>query len=163
MITTGGEELAKVRKRSGEVEEFDRKKLEDSIRRAGASPEVAKRIAQRLEPKGDTTSDELRRKAADELRQESMALSGAYLSTKLLRIRTSTDLKSGVVRIHEDLLKRQGARSGEHVMLRHKDHEAKMQIESHSDQHPREIVVSRSDLDKLGAEEGIRLDVKFPK
>ncbi len=155
--------MAKVRKRSGEVEEFDSKKLEDSIRRAGASPEVAKRIAQRLEPKGDTTSDELRRKAADELRQESMALSGAYLSTKLLRIRTSTDLKSGVVRIHEDLLKRQGARSGEHVMLRHKDHEAKMQIESHSDQHPREIVVSRSDLDKLGAEEGIRLDVKFPK
>jgi hypothetical protein len=156
-------ELAKVRKRSGEVEEFDRKKLEESVRRAGASPEAAKRIAQRVEPKGDTSSDELRRRVADELRQESMALSGAYLATKLLRTRMSSDLKSGVVRIHEDLLKTQGVRPGEHVMLRHKDHEAKMQIESHKDQHPREIVVSRSDLDKLGAKEGTRLDVKFPK
>jgi hypothetical protein len=159
----GGEELAKVTKRSGEVEEFDRKKLENSIQRSGASPEVAKRVAQRVEPKGDTSSEEIRRRVAEELRQESSALSGAYLSTKLLRLRTSSDLKSGVVRIHEDLLKRQGARSGEHVMLRHKDHEAKMQIESHSDLHPREIVVSMSDLGKLGAQEGIRLDVKFPK
>lgn len=155
--------MAKVSKRSGEVETFDRRKLEESIRRAGASPEVAKRVAQKIEPKGDTSSDELRRRVADELRRESTDLSGAYLSTKLLRIRTSSDLKSGVVRIHEDLLKTQGSRSGEHVMLRHKDHEAKMRVESHSDQHPREIVVSMSDLDKLGAQEGTRLDVKFPK
>jgi hypothetical protein len=155
--------MAKVRKRSGEAEEFDMRKLEESIRRSGASPEVAKRIAQRAEPKGDVSSDELRRTVADELRKENTSLSGAYLSTKMLRTRTSSDLKAGVVRMHEDLLKRQGARSGEHVMLRHKDHEAKLRIEAHSEVHPREIVVSKSDLDKLGAQEGVRLDVKFSK
>jgi hypothetical protein len=163
MIITGGEELAKVSKRSGESEEFDRQKLEESVRRAGASPEVAKRVAHQAEPKGDTSSDELRRRVADELRKESTALSGAYLSTKMLRTRTASDLKSGIVRIHEDLLKRQGAKSGEHVMLRHKDHEAKVQIESDSNLHPREIAVSGSDLDRLEAQEGIRLDVKFSK
>ena len=155
--------MAKVMKRSGEVEEFDRKKLEDSVRRSGASPEVAKRIAQKIEPKGDTSSEELRRRVAEELRQESSALSGAYLSTKMLRLRSSADLRSGMVRIHEDLLNRQGSRSGEHVMLRHKDHEAKMQVESDRSLHPREILVSESDLDKLGAQEGMRLGVKFPK
>ncbi len=155
--------MAKVRKRSGESEEFDRQKLEKSVQRAGASPEVAKRVAQEVEPKGDVSSEELRRRVADELRKESTSLSGAYLSTKMLRTKTSSDLKSGMVRIHEDLLRRQGAKSGEHVMLRHRDHEAKMQIESDSNLHPREIAVSRSDLDKLEAQEGIRLDVKFPK
>lgn len=155
--------MAKVRKRSGEPEEFDRQKLEESVRRAGASPEVAKRVAEQTEPKGDVSSDELRRRVADELRKESTSLSGAYLSTKKLRTRTASDLKSGIVRIHEDLLKRQGAKSGEHVMLRHKNHEAKVQIESDSNLHPREIAVSRSDLDKLEAQEGVRLDVKFSK
>ncbi len=155
--------MAKVRKRSGESEEFDRGKLEESVRRAGASPEVAKRVAEQAEPKGDVSSDELRRRVADELRKESTSLSGAYLSTKMLRTRTASDLKSGVARIHEDLLKSQGARSGEHVMLRHKDREAKVQIESDSNLHPREIAVSMSDLDKLEAKEGIRLDVKFSK
>ena len=155
--------MAKVTKRSGEVEEFDQKKLEDSIRRSGASPEVAKRVAQRIEPKGDTSSEELRRRVAEELRQESSTLSGAYLSTKTLRLRASSDQRSGMVRIHEDLLNKQGARSGGHVMLRHRDHEAKMQVEADSSLHPREIVVSKSDLDKLGAQEGVRLDVKFSK
>jgi hypothetical protein len=155
--------MAKVRKRSGEAEEFDVKKLEESVRRAGASPEVARRIAQRATPKGDVSSDELRRTVADELRKEDSSLSGAYLSTKMLRTRTSADLKAGIVRMHEDLLKRQGVKSGEHVMLRHRDHEAKLRIESHSDVHPREIVVSRTDLDKLGAQEGVRLDVRFSK
>jgi len=155
--------LTKVRKRSGESEEFDRRKLEESVRRAGASPEVAKRVAQQIEPKGDVSSDELRRRAADELRKESTTLSGAYLSTKMLRTKTSSDLKAGIARIHEDLLRRQGAKSGEHVTLRHKDHETKVQIESGSNLHPREIVISRSDLDKLEAQEGVRLDVKFSK
>lgn len=155
--------MAKVTKRSGEVEEFDRKKLEDSIRRSGASPEVAKRIAQKIEPKGDTSSEELRRRVAEELRQESSALSGAYVSTKTLRLRSSSDQRSGMVRVHEDLLSKQGSRSGAHVMLRHKDHEAKMQVEADSSLNPHDIVVSKSDLDRLGAQEGVRLGVKFSK
>ena len=155
--------MTQVRKRSGETEEFDRRKLEESVRRAGASPEVAKRISHRIEPNGDISSEELRSRVADELRMESTALSGAYLSTKMLRIRATDDLKPGMVRIQEDLLKRQGARSGEHVLLRHKDREQKMQIEADSDLHPREILVNRSDLDRLGAQEGYRLDVKFPR
>jgi hypothetical protein len=152
-----------VRKRSGKVEEFDRRKLEESMRRAGASPEIVKRVSQRVEPKEETSSDELRKKVAEELRRESTTLSGAYMSTKNLKIRASSEAKAGVARLNEELLKEHGARSGGHVMVRHKDREAKMQIEASPKLSPQEIQVSKSDLEKLGAQEGVRLDVRFPK
>jgi len=152
-----------VRKRSGKVEEFDRRKLEESMRRAGASPEIVKRVSQRIEPKEETSSDELRKKVAEELRRESTTLSGAYMSTKNLKIRTSSEVKAGVARLNEELLKEHGARSGGHVMVRHKDREAKMQIEAIPKLSPQEIQVSKADLEKLGAQEGVRLDVRFPK
>ncbi|UCE80814.1 MAG: hypothetical protein JSV94_06660 [Methanobacteriota archaeon] len=155
--------MAKVRKRSGKLEEFDRRKLEESIRRAGASPEVAGRISKRIEPKDEVSSEELRRKVTEELRRESSALSGAYQSTKLLKIRSSSEARNGVVRINEQLLKEYGARSGGHVTVRHKDREAKMQVEARPELDPHEIQVNKADLDKLGAREGVRLDVKFPK
>ena len=152
-----------MRKRSGKVEEFDRRKLEESIRRAGASPEVVKRISKRIQPTDEISSKELRRMVAEELRQESVALSGAYQSTKNLRIRSSPEAKVGVARISEQLLKDYGARSGGHVMVRHRDRETKMQVEARSELDPQEIQVNRTDLDKLGAQEGVRLDVRFPK
>ena len=152
-----------MRKRSGKVEEFDRRKLEESIRRAGASPEVVKRISSRVQPKDEMSSKELREKVAEELRKESDALSAAYRSTKLLRIRTSSEARIGIARVSEQLLRDYGARSGGHVMIRHKEHETKMQVEARSELDPQEIQVNRSDLDKLGAQEGVRLDVRFPK
>lgn len=159
----GVRETAKVRKRSGKVEEFDRRKLEESIRHAGASPEVVNRISKRIEPKDEISSEELRKKVAEELRRESTTLSGTYQSTRPLRIRASSEAKTGVARINEQLLREYGARSGGHVTVRHKDRETKMEVEARSELDPHEIQVNRSDLDKLGAQEGVRLDVRFPK
>ena len=152
-----------MRKRSGKVEEFDRRKLEESIRRAGASPEVVKRVSKRIEPKDEVSSKELRERVAEELRKESTAMSSAYELTKQLRIHASSEAKSGVVRINEQLLRDFGGRSGGHVMIRHRDRETKMQVEARSELDRQEIQVNRSDLDKLGAQEGVRLDVKFSK
>ena len=90
-------------------------------------------------------------------------MSSAYELTKHLRIRASSEAKTGVARINERLLREHGARSGGHVMIRHRDKETKMQVEARSELDPREIQVNRSDLDKLGAQEGVRLDVKFSK
>ena len=155
--------MAKVRKRSGELEEFDRRKLEESVRRTGASPEVVKRVSQRIQPTDEMSTEEIRKRVADELRQENTSLSGAYLSRETLRGRTSSDLRSGIVRVHEELLKRQGARSGAHVYLRHKGQETKAQVEADPVLNSREILLSKSDLEKLGAQEGVRVEVRFPQ
>ncbi len=152
-----------MRKRSGQLEEFDRRKLEESVRRAGASPEVVKRVSQRIQPKDEISSEDLRKRVAEELRQESAAISGAYQSTEMLRLRTSSETRAGIARLNEALLREHGARSGEHVLVRHKGKESRMQVEAQPDIGISEIQVNRSDLEKLGAQEGVRLDVKFPK
>ena len=40
--------MTKVLKRHGEMQDFDRRKLEESTRKAGATEEVAKRVAERI-------------------------------------------------------------------------------------------------------------------
>jgi hypothetical protein len=81
----------------------------------------------------------------------------------MLRIRTTTETKSGIARLNEELLREHGSRAGEHVLVRHKGKESKMQVEAKPDLSMSEIQVSKSDLEKLGAQEGVRLDVKFSK
>jgi hypothetical protein len=155
--------LVKVQKRSGDLEEFDRRKLEQSIRHAGASEEAAKRIAARIEPKEGMSTADLRRKVSEELKRENVALSGAYTTTKRLRARGSPDLKSGVVRLHEDLLKPFNVHPGDKVNLMHRENEARVEVQSERSGDPREVVVNRADLEKLGAKEGTRVNVRFPK
>jgi hypothetical protein len=81
----------------------------------------------------------------------------------MLRIRATTETKSGIARLNEELLREHGSRAGEHVLVRHKGKESKMQVEAKPDLSMSEIQVSKSDLEKLGAQEGVRLDVKFSK
>ena len=81
----------------------------------------------------------------------------------MLRLRTSSETKAGIARLNEELLKEHGARSGAHVLVRHKGKESRMQVEARPDIGMSEIQVNRSDLERLGAQEGVRLDVKFSK
>ncbi len=154
--------MVKVLKRSGNLEEFDRRKLEQSIRHAGASEEIAGRIAKRIEPREGMSTADLRRMVSEELRRENATLSGAYTTTKRLRARGSPDLKSGVVRLHEDLLKPFDVHSGDKINLAHKENEARVEVQIGRSDDPREVVVNRADLEKLGAKEGTRVNVRFP-
>jgi len=155
--------VVKIRKTTGGLEDFDRRKLEKSIRHAGASEEVAKSISERIEPSEGMSTEELRRKVSEELRRKNEALSGAYTTTKRLKARSSSDLKSGVVRMHEELIKSFGIHAGDKVSLTHLENEARVEVQAEGSGNPREVVVNRSDLEKLGAEEGARVNVRFPR
>lgn len=157
----GGEETVRVTKRSGKLEEFDRRKLEESIRKAGASDETARRVAERVRPPEGTSTEELRRMVSHELRRENAALSGAYASTRSLRARNTSDLKAGVVLLHEDLLKKHGLTSGQFAYVVHMDRRTDVQVMSADSAKPAEILMSRSDLERLGAADGVRVNVRF--
>lgn len=159
--TRGGEETARIVKRSGKLEEFDRHKLQESIRRAGASDETARRIAERMNPPEGTSTEELRRTVSQELRRENEALSGAYASTRSLRARSASDLKAGVVLLHEDLLKKHGLTSGQSAYVVHMDRRADVHVRSADSAEPAEILMARSDLERLGASDGTRVNVRF--
>jgi anaerobic selenocysteine-containing dehydrogenase len=45
----------------------------------------------------------------------------------------------------------------------HREIEARVEVQSERSGDPREVVVNRADLEKLGAKEGTRVNVRFPK
>lgn len=153
--------MARVRKRTGEMQEFDRRKLEESLRKAGASDETARRVAERVRPIEGTSTEDLRRMVSQELRRENAALSGAYTSTRRLRARSASEVAAGVALINEELLRRYGLASGQSVYVVHMDKRADVEVRSVDSAKPAEILMSRSDLERLGASEGERVNVRF--
>jgi hypothetical protein len=150
----------RIRKKSGELQEFDRRKLEESIRRAGASQDVAKRIAERIQTSEGMSTQDIRRRVADELRAENMALSGAYMSVRRLRARSASDLSTGVARLHTDHLR--GLSSDRNAMLVHGSNRAELRVEPSASAASHEVLLSSADLQRLGIQEGSRVAVRFP-
>jgi len=150
----------RIRKKSGELQEFDRRKLGESIRRAGASQDVAKRIAERIQPSEGMSSQDVRRRVADELRNENMALSGAYVSARRLRARAAQDLSTGVARLHADHMR--GLGSDQRAMLVNEDKRAELRVEPTTSAASHEVLLSSADLQRLGIQEGSRVAVRFP-
>jgi len=153
--------LAKIKKRSGEMQEFDKRKLEQSVKSAGASEEVARRVAEKITPSEGLSTEELRRSVSQELKRENESLSGAYTGTRRLRAKEAKDLSSGVVRLNEELLKTHGLQSGQHAHLMNKDMKTEVRVEPAKSADREEIQMSHADLEKLGVSEGSRVNVRF--
>jgi hypothetical protein len=150
----------KIKKRSGELEDFDRNKLQRSVLNAGASEEVARRISERVQPTEGLSTDDLRRRVAEELLRESPTLSGAYMSTRRLRAHSIPDLSQGVARLHADHVR--GLRSGPEALLQNADKRAEVRLEPAAGLERRAIGLSRADMDRIAAQEGSKVSVRYP-
>lgn len=150
----------KIRKRSGELEDFDRSKIERSALSAGASAEVAKRISERIQPTEGISTEDLRRRVAEELLRESSVLSGAYLSTRRLRAQSVPDLSQGVARLHADHMR--GLRSGPEAILLNAGRKAEVRLEPAASVDRRVIGLSKNDMDRISAQEGSKVSVRYP-
>lgn len=150
----------KIRKKSGELADFDRGKLETSMLNAGASADVARRISERIQPSEGLSTNDLRRRVAEELLRENAALSGAYLSTRSLRIRIGSDLAQGNAGLHTEHTR--GLRSDPGAVLFSTNKRAEVRLRPVPSASPREIYLSKADMDGLGAQEGSKVAVRFP-
>lgn len=150
----------KIRKKSGESADFDRGKLETSMQNAGASADVVKRISERIQPSEGLSTDDLRKSVAEELLKENAALSGAYMSTKRLRVRSASDLASGVARLHAEHVR--GLRSDVNAILLYASKKAEVRLEPSPAADRNEIHLNKVDIDKLGVQDGSRVSVRFP-
>jgi len=150
----------KIKKKSGEPADFDRGKLETSMQNAGASADVARRISERIRPSEGLSTDDLRKSVVEELLKENAALSGAYMSTKRLRVRSASDLASGVARLHAEHV--HGLRSDVNAILLYASKKAEVRLEPSPTADRKEIHLNKVDIDKLGAQDGSRVSVRFP-
>ena len=70
--------MTNVQKRSGKKEAFDRKKLEKSMRSAGASEKIAGSIAENIKPKEGLATAEIRKTVVAELKRNDPGLSKRF-------------------------------------------------------------------------------------
>lgn len=61
--------MPKVKKRSGKEEEFDRAKLEKSLKNAGAKEETTRKVAETVKPREGITTSEMRNHVIKELKR----------------------------------------------------------------------------------------------
>ena len=61
--------MPQVKKRSGMEQEFDRKKIEGSIKKAGAKEDTARRVAEGIKHREGMATSEIRNKVIEELKR----------------------------------------------------------------------------------------------
>lgn len=154
--------LTKIRKPCGEAENFDQNRLVQSMRSAGVTEQTARNIVDRIKLPGEVSTEDLTRLVAENLRQVNPALSGAYVATENLKVRSTSDVSAGVAQIPDDLVKRFRVSSGQRVKVAHLNSNAEMAVEPAKSVDPREIRLNKVDLYKLGAYEGAKVSVTFP-
>jgi hypothetical protein len=153
--------MTNVTKRSGELQAYDRRKLVESMVRAGASEPVAKEIATRVQvADGDGLSTiELRRRVAAELRKVNEAVSDAYARTLRLPVKARDDVETGRARVPKRIERVPDMTSGQPGRLGFGERRAEVRIEPALDN--REVWLNPSDFRALGAPEGERIAVRF--
>jgi hypothetical protein len=155
--------MVRIQKANGSFEEFSKGKLESSIAKTGASADVVKRVAAKVRPLEGMQSGELRHTVAQELSRESPALSSAYASTKNLRVQAAEDIRAGVARLPDQMLQSLGLKAGQKAHLAFGGKSLEVKVERAPGMAQREMLLSRSDLQKLGASEGSRVGVMSEK
>lgn len=154
-------EMTRMKKRSGELQEFDRRKLVESMKRAGASEQVAEQIAAKAQTQvaEGATTIELRKLAADELRKVNESVAEEYVRTLRLRVAAANDVKTGSARVPKRIERVPDVRPGMPARVRHGEKRTEVRIEPALDK--REVWLNPADLEALGAPEGTRIAVRF--
>ena len=154
--------MTNVRKKNGKSERFDRTKIERSIRDSGADERTAKEVARMVPEKEDTTSEEVRRAVARELRKRNAKFADNYDATRRLAASKAIDAAKGTAHITEDAMKGLNVRKGDTIELIHGEKRHTVKVERTTPGEMR-IHLNESDLKVLGAPEGARVSVQRRK
>jgi len=111
--------MAKLKKRSGKEEEYNRTKLEGSLRKAGATEETTRHVAERVSPREGMTTSELRGQVATELKSRNPEVAKRYENARARVAKTGATVPKGSAYLHEETLRILGAKTGDMIELIH--------------------------------------------
>lgn len=151
--------MTRIKKRSGELQEFDRQKLVESMVRAGASEQVAEQIADKARVSEGASTIELRKLVAKELRQVNEAVAEAYVRTLRLRVSANDEIQMGAARVPKRMDRVPDVKPGQSARVRHGEKRTEVRVEPALEN--REVWLNPDDLEALGATEGTRIAVRF--
>lgn len=150
--------MTTITKRSGETEEFDRKKIEDSLRSAGADWLTAKDIAGRVQEKDGMRSSEIRKAIERELKKINNGLSERYSEARRLTVKNSATTTKGIAQVSNDSMEAFKIKAGDTLEVRYRDRCQKMRIEKDDNSlSHNEIIMNENDMAAIGVIDGNRL------
>jgi hypothetical protein len=148
-------------KKSGEPEEFDRKKIEDSLRSAGADWLTAKETADMIQEKDGMTTSDIRRALDKELKNLNPELSDRYSGTRRFTARNSSKIAKGVARLSKDSIHALGIKAGDALEIKYRDRWQKMRIEENDGASSHnEIILNKDDMAAIGVIDGNRVKAR---
>jgi hypothetical protein len=127
--------------------------------RAGASKPVAEQIAEKVRVSEGTSTMELRRMVAEELRKVNESVAEAYVRTLRLRVSASGEVQTGSARVPRRIERLPDVKSGQPARVRHGEKRTEVRIEPLLEN--REVWLNPNDMAALGASEGTRVAVRF--
>ncbi|MFQ6107674.1 MAG: ATP cone domain-containing protein [Thermoplasmata archaeon] len=148
-----------LKKRTGHEEEFNKRKLVRSLRRAGASRRMARQIVAEIKRSMVRTTAEVRARVILELRKIDSSLARRYESTRSLAVRESMETAKGTLGLHIETLNEMGAKRGGTVTVEHKRRKKSLVTEAGSVQ-MRWMQMNVSDIRDMRVREGMRLAVR---
>ena len=149
-----------IRKRNGELEEFDGKKLKLSIRMAGVSEDEVHGVTERVHIRDGMSTDEIRQRVYDELRKIDPRIAQLYHRTVRFVVCVSEDIMRGVAKVSEETLHRLRIRVGETFQLVNGDKMITVIAES-APLGRNEVCLNHDDLKEIGAEVGTKVASKM--
>ena len=151
--------MTNLKKRNGEMQKYDAAKLEASITRAGASDDLARAVAARVQVTEGMLTEQIRQRIAEELRKTGPQVAEAYALTTRLPARLKPEVSTGAVRVPQLLPRIPDARASPRVWVSNQSRKVELRPEAALTTH--EIWMNRAEFEKLGAVEGSRLAVRF--
>jgi hypothetical protein len=159
--------MSKVTKRTGSEVEFDRSKLEVSLRRAGAPESTAREVASKIEQvvstvesDGGLTTQDLRAGVVADLKTTDASTADRYQNTHRLTAKVSDNVGSHVCQLHPETMRSLGLGSGASLQLEHAGKSQTVQVEESSSAGQREIYIHNEALRKLETHPDTRVAVR---
>lgn len=152
-----------IEKKNGEIEEFDRDKIEQSITSAGVSRKTAREVAKRVKEKERMTSDDIRRTVIKELKKVDAEAAKRYEGTRCLMARKSIEAAKGVAYLSKSTMSQLKLKPGDNIDVRYQEErwtlEAQKDKDDESTSH-NDICLNEEDITDFNLSEGIRLVVR---
>ncbi len=152
--------MTMIKKRSGEMQEFSRAKMEESMKRAGAKEEVVKKLAESIQVQEGMATQDLRQRIGEELRKVDSSIADAYVSTRRLKAKANPETPADQGRVSEYLAKlfeqQKALPASLYLGARKKDVRVEPAHKTYG-----EIWLNKTVLDQLAAQDGMRIAVRF--
>jgi plastocyanin len=151
--------MENVKKRSGEIEKFDKTKLERSLRKTRVDEQKAIDITNRISEKEMNTTNEIRNMVVEELRKIDTETAMRYENTRRLAARAAIDAAKGIAQLTEETMNKLNLEVGDTINLCHEDHKHTVKAEK-ATVGAKEIRLHEEDLKSLGITDGTSIAVR---